>query len=134
VRVIAPTGFTKISALGVEEQRVRVIADIVSPEHNWRRLGDGYRVEASVVLWEDQAALQVPASAVFRSGDGWAVFAVEGGIARRRVVETGRRTGLAVQILTGLEEGDRGIVHPDEALEDGKPVRILQTARAARTG
>jgi HlyD family secretion protein len=134
VRVIEPTGFTKISALGVEEQRVHVIADIVSPEQEWRRLGDGYRVEAGVVLWEDQSALQVPASAVFRSGDGWAVFLVEGEIARRRVVETGRRTGLAVQILSGLQEGDRVIVHPDEALEDGKRVRILQPVKAARTG
>ncbi len=124
VRVVEPAGFTKISALGVEEQRVRVIAGIVSPEQQWRRLGDGYRVEASIVLWENGSALQVPASAVFRSGEQWAVFLVDAGLARLRIVETGRRTGLAVQILSGLKEGERVITHPDDALADGKPVRI----------
>lgn len=123
VRVVEPTGFTKISALGVEEQRVRVIVDITSPEEQWNRLGDGYRVEASFILWESASALQIPTGALFRQSEGWAVFVVEDGVARRRAVETGRRSGLAVEILSGLQEGERVITHPDAAVEDGKPVQ-----------
>lgn len=122
VRVVEPTGFTKISALGVEEQRVRVIVDLTSPEEQWQRLGDGYRVEASFVLWEGASILQVPASALFRQGDAWAVFAVENDVARRRLVQIGHRTGLAVEILSGVKEGDRVITHPDDTVQDGKPV------------
>lgn len=84
VRVVEPSGFTKVSALGVEEQRVRVIVDITSPREAWQRLGDGYRVEARFVLWEGADVLQLPTSALFRNGAGWAVFAVEGGRARPR--------------------------------------------------
>lgn len=124
VRVIEPGGFTKISALGVEEQRVRVVADITSPEEDWRQLGDGYRVEAAFVLWEEPSVLQAPANALFRHNDGWAVFVVENGIARRHAVEAGQRNGLAVQILSGLEEGDTVIAHPDETVEDGKSVAV----------
>jgi HlyD family secretion protein len=123
VRIVEPTGFTKVSALGVEEQRVRVIADITAPEDQWRRLGDGYRVEAGFILWESEDALQVPASALFRRGEDWAVFVVENGVARRRVIKTGRRTGLAVQIESGISEGERVITHPDETIEDGKAVQ-----------
>ncbi len=123
VRVVEPAGFTKISALGVEEQRVRVIADITSPEQQWGRLGDGYRVEASFILWESESALQIPAGALFREGEAWAVYVVEDGIARRRTVETGRRNGLAVEILSGLKEGERVITHPDDAVEDGRRVQ-----------
>ena len=82
VRVVEPSGFTKISALGVEEQRVRVIVDFTSPREAWARLGDGYRVEARFVLWEGKDVLQLPTSALFRHGEGWAVFALEGGRAR----------------------------------------------------
>jgi HlyD family secretion protein len=123
VRVVEPTGFTKISALGVEEQRVRVIADITSPEEQWPRLGDGSRVEASFILWEGDAILQVPSSALFRHGDGWAVFAVENNSARRRPVKIGQRTGLAAEILSGLKEGERVITHPDDAVQDGAAVQ-----------
>lgn len=122
VRVVEPAGFTKVSALGVEEQRVWVIADFKSSPETWQRLGDGYRVEASFVLWEGEDVLQVPASALFRDGDGWAVFAVEEGRAARRRVETGQRTGLAAQVLGGLKEGDRVVVHPDDRLRDGVKV------------
>ena len=79
VRRVEPTGFTKISALGVEEQRVLVICDITSPYAEWQALGDGYRVEAEFVLWEAAEVLQVPASALFRTGADWAVFRVAGG-------------------------------------------------------
>lgn len=124
VRVIEPGGFTKVSALGVEEQRVRVIADITSPESEWKRLGDGYRVEATFILWESGNVLHVPANALFRFEDGWAVFVVEEKHARRRKVEVGHRSGLEAEILSGLNAGDLVIQHPDETIEDGAPVEI----------
>ena len=123
VRVIEPGGFTKISALGVEEQRVRVIADITSPEAEWKTLGDGYRVEASFILWEGAEVLQVPANALFRLRDGWAVFAIDADVARRTKVEVSHRTGLAAEIVSGLKVGDKVVAHPDETVEDGKPVK-----------
>jgi len=122
VRVVEPSGFTKVSALGVEEQRVRVIVDITSPREAWQRLGDGYRVEASFVLWEGADVLQLPTSALFRNGEGWAVFTVEGGRARLTLVETGQRAGLTTEVLSGLAAGTRVVSHPDDTLSDG--VRI----------
>jgi HlyD family secretion protein len=122
VRVIEPGGFTKVSALGVEEQRVRVVADLVSPETEWQALGDGYRVEAAFVLWESNAVLQVPANTLFRHQEKWRVFVVENGIARRRGVEVGHRNALAAEVISGLKEGDVVINHPDETVEDGKAV------------
>jgi len=124
VRTIEPGGFTKISALGVEEQRVLVIADFVSPPELWQRLGDGYRVEARFVLWYGDDVLQVPASSLFRFNNGWAVFVVENGRAKRREVSVGRRTGLAAQILDGVQRGEVVIVHPSDEVEDGR--RVMQ--------
>lgn len=124
VRLVEPSGFTKISALGVEEQRVRVIADITSPEDQWRRLGHGYRVEAVFILWQGERVLQVPASALFRVGEQWNVFIVEEGRARRRAVQLGQRNGLAAEITAGLKEGETVISHPDETVEDGKQVVV----------
>jgi len=123
VRRVEPSGFTKISALGVEEQRVRVIVDFVSPREDWQSLGDGYRVEARFVLWEGDDILQVPTSALFRQGEGWAVFAVEGGRARATPVETGQRAGLATQVLSGLAAGTRVVSHPDDKIGDGTRVK-----------
>ena len=122
VRVVEPGGFTKVSALGVEEQRVRVVADLVSPETEWAALGDGYRVEAAFVLWESASVLQAPSNALFRAGNGWAVFAVDGGIARRREVSIGRQSGVGAEIVSGLKEGDVVVLHPDETVSDGKQV------------
>ena len=119
VRSIEPTGFTKVSALGVEEQRVWVIADLTTPREQWQQLGDGYRVEAHFILWQDAAVLQVPASALFRSADGWAAFAVVDGRARLTQVRTGRNNGLVTQIIAGLDAGASVIVHPDDRIEDG---------------
>jgi len=124
VRRIEPTGFTKVSALGVEEQRVWVIADLTTPQEQWQQLGDGYRVEAHFILWEAQDVLQVPASALFRHADGWAVFAVVSGRARLTAVTTGRNNGLVTQILSGLGEGDTVIVHPDDRIGDGVRVQL----------
>lgn len=123
VRTVEPVGFTKVSALGVEEQRVLVIADLTSPPELWRRLGDGYRVEAEFVLWQAPDILQVPSSALFRYRDGWAVFVVRDGRARRQPVEVGRRNGLDAEIVSGLEAGQRILTHPDERIEDGVAVQ-----------
>lgn len=123
VRNVEPIGFTKISALGVEEQRVLVISDFTSPSDQWQRLGDGYRVEAQFVLWQQDHVLQVPASSVFRYQQGWAVFVIEADRAIRRVVEVGHRNGLSAQILNGLQQGEQVINHPSDAVEDGVSVK-----------
>ncbi len=122
VRVIEPAGFTKVSALGVEEQRVWVIVAFTSPASQWQRLGDGYRVEASFIVWEGQDVLQIPASALFRDGDGWAVFLVEQGKAAKRRVEVGQRTGLSAQIVSGIQVDERVINHPDDRVREGVSV------------
>jgi HlyD family secretion protein len=119
VRTVEPTGFTKVSALGVEEQRVLVIADISSPPEAWQRLGDGYRVEAGFIVWEREDALTVPASALFRRDDGWAVFVVQDGRARLRAVRLGPGSGLFTEVVGGLAEGESVIVHPDDTVDDG---------------
>lgn len=122
VRVVEPAGFTKVSALGVEEQRVWVIVTFTSPATQWQRLGDGYRVEASFILWEANDVLQIPASALFRDGDGWAAFVVEQGKAVKRRVQTSHRNGLGAQVISGIKAGERVIVHPDDQVRDGGAV------------
>jgi HlyD family secretion protein len=116
VRLVEPSGFTKLSALGVEEKRVNVIADFVdAPE----RLGDGYRVEARIVTWEGSDILKIPGSAAFREPEGWAVFAIEGGKARRRSVKIGHRSQTEAEVLDGLTAGEEVILHPSNQLRDG---------------
>jgi HlyD family secretion protein len=127
VRKIEPLAFTKISALGVEEQRVPVVLNITSPQEEWSRLGAGYRVEAAFVLWESPDVLQVPASALFRQGDGWAVFAIEHGKAQRKSVQVGHRNGLVAEVLSGLSGNERVITHPDSSVTEGKHVEVRQT-------
>lgn len=122
VRMVEPSAFTRTSALGVEEQRVNVVIDLDSPREEWERLGDGYRVEARIVIWEEEDVLVVPASAVFRQGEGWAVYVLEGDAVRLQPVQTGRRNGLSVQILEGLEEGAQVVVHPSDRVVDGVEV------------
>ena len=124
VRMVEPEAFTKVSSLGVEEQRVLVIADITSLPEEWKRLGDGYRVEASFVIWEGKDVLQVPASALFRKGEGWAVFVIERNRARMRTVKVGHRNGLIAEITEGLSEQDMVISHPDDRVRDGVRVRV----------
>lgn len=123
VRVVEPYGYTKVSALGVEEQRVRVIADFVSPREQWQRLGDGYRVEARFVVWAGGDVLQIPASALFRRNGGWAVFIVQDGRARLAPVEIGQRAGLIAEVVSGLAPGDQVISHPDDKISDGVRVK-----------
>lgn len=123
VRLVEPAGFTKISSLGVEEQRVLVIVDITSPPDKWSVLGDGFRLEAHFVVWEGEDILQIPSSALFRSGDKWAVFVEEGGRAHKRIVEVGQRNGLAAQINSGLKEKEKVLAYPDDTISEGTKVK-----------
>ena len=125
VRLVEPSAFTKVSALGVEEQRVNVVADFVEAVVP---LGDGYRVEARFVTWEGEA-LKVPTGALFRRGEAWSVFLVEGGRAYGREVEAGQRNETEVEIKDGLREGDRVVLHPPNDLEDGARVETQEEAR-----
>lgn len=122
VRRVEPSGFTKISALGVEEQRVNVIIDFAGDPARWQALGDGYRVEVKVVVAERRDVLKVPASALFRDGDGWAVFRVIDGRAERRRVTIGQRSGLEAEVVDGLAERDQVVVYPSDAVADGVEV------------
>jgi HlyD family secretion protein len=122
VRLVEPSGFMKISALGVEEQRVNVIVDFEDPVDAWKKLGDGYRVEVRVVIWEGENVVKVPTSSLFRKGADWAVFALDSGRARLVLVELGRRNGLEAQVVSGLEAGQEVVVHPTDTLEDGARV------------
>lgn len=123
VRVVEPGGFTKVSSLGVEEQRVVVLVDIATPSQEWKGLGDAYRLDAGFIVWEGVDVLQVPSSAVFRSGSNWAVYAVTGGRARLTAVKTGHTSGVATEIVSGLVPGDMVITHPDDTLRDGTRVQ-----------
>ncbi|MCP4447932.1 MAG: HlyD family efflux transporter periplasmic adaptor subunit [Myxococcales bacterium] len=122
VRRVEPSAFTRISALGVEEQRVLVIVDIDSPKQEWEALGDGYRVEVEISVWEGEDVLTAPASSAFRHEGKWAVYAIEGGIAKLTPVEIGHRNDLRVEILGGLAEGAQVVAHPSDRVVDGAGV------------
>lgn len=124
VRRVEPSGFTKVSALGVEEQRVWVIVDITSPREAWMALGDGYRVDVKIVVDELDKATVVPIGALFRRGDAWEVFTVEHRRARLRRVTIARRSGRLAAIAEGLKPGDMVVVFPPAALKDGIAVRF----------
>jgi HlyD family secretion protein len=128
VRRVEPSGFMKISALGVEEQRVNVIIDFVDPKAAAQALGDGYRVEVRIVIWEDNDALRVPVGSLFRRGDDWAVFVADDGRAQAQVVTLGERNSLHAQVTHGLEAGRQVVLHPPDTLHDGERV----TERGAR--
>jgi len=123
---VEPSGFTKISALGVEEQRVNVILDFTDPVQAWAALGDGYRVEVRIVEWENPSVLKVPTSTLFRSGDKWAAYQVDAGRAHLTPVEIGRQTGQEAEVLAGLSEGSRLIMHPADTLAEG--ARVIERA------
>ncbi|TVQ92604.1 MAG: HlyD family efflux transporter periplasmic adaptor subunit [Chromatiaceae bacterium] len=123
VRRVEPAGFTRVSALGVDEQRVPVIVDFDAADEAWRALGVGFRVEAEFILWEDDEVLQAPTSALFRVDGDWAMFVVEDGRAALRRVERGRSSGLTTQVLSGLSAGERVITHPGGKLREGSRVR-----------
>jgi HlyD family secretion protein len=128
VRRIEPAGFTKISALGVEEQRVNIVLDFTNPAEAWAALGDAYRVEVRIVIWEAADVLRVPTSALFRAGEKWAVYVVRDDRARRMLVELGHQTGQKAELLSGLSEGARVILHPGDTLADGARVKPRSTS------
>ena len=123
MRVVEPSGFTKISTLGVEEQRVWIIVDFVDPSEQRPTLGDEFRVEARIVIDEARDVLRVPTSALFRVGEDPAVFRVENGVAHQHKVKVGRQNGLEAEITDGLTEGDEVVLHPSDQIEDGTKVR-----------
>jgi len=123
VLLVEPGAFMKVSALGVEEQRVNVLLDFTEPHTMWEALGDGYRVEARIVVWEGYSVLKAPAGALFRHGDGWAFFRNLKGRARLSPVTVGRSDGLETQNLDGLDEGDAVILHPSDRIRDGIAIK-----------
>ena len=126
VRLIEPAAFTKVSALGVEEQRLNVVADITTPREQRLGLGDGFRVEARIVVWEADAILKVPVGALFRRGQEWAAFVHDSGRARLRRVQAGRSSGSEMQILGGLKEGEEVILYPGDRVRDGQKVKPIK--------
>jgi HlyD family secretion protein len=119
VQRVEPAAFTRTSALGVEEQRVNVLITLEEPVERRKALGDGYRVEARITLWEGADVVQVPESGLFRQGEQWAVFLAQDGKARLRPVKLGQRNGLRAQVLEGLVPGDTVIVHPGDSVKEG---------------
>jgi HlyD family secretion protein len=119
VRRVEPSGFTRVSALGIEEQRVNVILDLEGDAQEWLRLGDGFRVEARILLARAEDVLRVPTAALFRRGDGWAVFRVEGARTLETPITIGRRSQAEAEVLSGLEVGDRVVVYPGDRVAHG---------------
>ena len=124
---VEPGGFTKVSALGVEEQRTRVILDLESPQQQWAALGDGYRVEVEFIVQRADDVLQVPANALFRLGDGWAAYRLVNGKAQRTPVQIGMRSALAAEVKSGLEQDQSVIIQPDERIGDGARIQASDT-------
>jgi len=124
VRRVEPSGFTKVSALGIEEQRVNVIIDFTDPHEAWRRLGHGYRVEVRIVVWHADKVLRVPIGALFRDGADWAVFVAENGRAALRHVTLGERNSESAELRDGLADGARVVLHPSDRIADG--TRIVE--------
>ncbi len=122
---VEPGAFTKVSALGVEEQRTRVILDLSTAPQQWAALGDGYRVEVEFILRQEKDVLQIPSNALFRHADGWAVYRVEDGVARRTPLQLGLRSATAAQVIGGLQAGQSVIVQPDDRIKDGTRVKAM---------
>ena len=116
---IDPAGFLKISALGIEEQRVRTRIDFADPPEAWSTLGHDYRVIVHVTVWNGDNVLTIPVGALFRAGEDWVVFAVRDGRARTTPVKIDHRNGRMAEITSGLGEGDRVILHPSDRIKDG---------------
>jgi HlyD family secretion protein len=125
VRLVEPSAFTKISALGVEEQRVYVVADFTDPIERRPTLGDNYRVEARIVTWENTDALRAPAGALFQRNGSWQAFVLSGSRARRTPAQVGHGNGIATEVLGGLQAGDKVVVYPGDKVDDGTRVTPL---------
>jgi HlyD family secretion protein len=118
--MVEPGGFTKISALGVEEQRANVVLDFLESSE---KLEDAYRVEVRVITWEGKNVLKVPSSAVFRSQNDWAAFRLEKGTVRKAIVQLGHRGAFEVEVLQGLKAGEVVITHPSADIKEGVRVK-----------
>lgn len=129
VRLVEPAAFLKISALGVEEQRVNVVVDFVTPYEQRRNLGDNFRVEARIVVWESDHTLKLPAGALFRRGQDWAAYVLANGKAELRTVQVGRTSGIEMQILDGLKDGEEVILYPGDRVKAGLRVEPIQIAQ-----
>ncbi len=124
VRTIEPSGYTKISALGVEEQRLNVIIDITSPYEQWTNLGDEFRVDVNIFVYESKNELLVPMSALFRDAEHWAVFVAEKGRAIKRIIKIKRHNSDNAIVIEGLQEGEEVVLYPGNLISNG--VRIKQ--------
>lgn len=122
VRLVEPYGFLKVSALGVEEQRVNVVIDFIEPREAWARLGHGFRATVRIAIWSARDTVLVPVSALFRSGNDWHVFRISAGAARDVPVRIGRMNADFAQVLGGLAPNDRVILHPGDKVADGVKV------------
>ncbi len=119
VERVEPFGFTKVSALGIEEQRVNVIIDFTSPREEWARIAHGFQVDVRIVLWEGDEVLKLPLTALFRENSDWAVFINDEGVAKKRIVKLGRRTGLETEVIDGLTRGEQIVIHPSDKISEG---------------
>lgn len=126
VRLIEPRAFTKVSALGVEEQRVYVVADLLTPSSERKNLGDQFRVEARIITWQSAKVLKAPAGALFRMGDRWACYVLSNGRSVLRTVRVGHSSGVETEILEGLKEGEEVILYPGDRVKDGTRVRSIK--------
>jgi HlyD family secretion protein len=119
---VDPAGFLKVSALGIEEQRVRTVIDFTAPPDKWARLGHDFRVIVHVTVWQSADALTVPVAALFRQGDDWAVFVDQDGVARTRVIKVGQRNARVAEVRSGMMAGERVVLHPSDRIKDGTSV------------
>ena len=124
VRRIEPAAFTKVSALGVEEQRVYVLSDLIDPPDAAKALGDRFRVEVRVAVWHSDDVLVVPAGALFREGNYWKTFVYQNGRARLIGIEAGHSDGRFTEVISGLKSGDQVLLHPPDTVKDGTVVKV----------
>ncbi|WP_162144596.1 efflux RND transporter periplasmic adaptor subunit [Photobacterium halotolerans] len=129
VRLIEPAGKTKVSSLGIEEQRVNVIIDLTDPKHAWAALGHGFQVDVRIAVWHDGQVIRVPISAIFRIKRDWAVFRNDDGRARLQVIRLGHMTDQYAEVLEGLSAGDQVIAYPSDRIQDGVLIRAMEQAQ-----
>jgi HlyD family secretion protein len=124
VRLVEPSGFTKISALGIEEQRVNVIIDIMSPLEKWMGLEDGFQLDAEIITFRSNNAIKLPASSLFKEGDQWSVYIFSNGRIRKRSVVISHRSGLEAMVEKGIEPGEKVVIYPGDSVKDGIRVKL----------
>ncbi len=131
VRRVEPAAFTKVSTLGVEEQRVNVLVDILSPAEQWARLGDAYQVDAQISVFTQDNATIIPSGALFRRGENWNVFVMKDGRAEQRQIQIQRRSGRLAAVASGLTPGESVIVYPSDRVVPGVRVGLRQASNSS---